>query len=575
MPIETSYRIAFLKKIHLFHGLDDAEFEAVANELNEFTIAKGAVVFEQDSKADGFYLIYRGSVRIVRKYERKEIQLALLGQNDYFGEMALVANRRRSATVTALEVSTLLVLSRANFEKLFKRTRHLLLNLEIAVRSRILARHLTFEWLQEGEVVYFIARKDNSWIIQSLTVPIGLALVCIPLIVWSVSTQSWFVVIFGAIPPFTMILWGIWKMVDWMNSYYIVTDKSIMSVKKILGVYVSRQEVLLNAILSIDVDRTATGKILDYGNIIVRTYVSKIEFTHVANLTPTEKLIKEYWDRSKQNNKKETTTTFQHEPYGDRMDSFEIIAGLKQQLSELPYQDTAKLDALRRRTEMIIRNLFGQTSKYLDDLKHISFHPMIIPSSETADMRSWKSGREEMENLFSTMEEELTLFQHPIIQDNVSNPKQVDNRIFIVHGHDEEMKQYVARIITRLGLDPIVLHEKPNQGRTIIEKFTDYSEVSFAVVLLSPDDIARRRNDAPDVVKSRARQNVVLELGYFLGKLGRNRVVVLYREESNFEMPSDYSGVLFVPFDSAGRWQFDLVKELKASGFNVDANKLV
>ena len=302
---------------------------------------------------------------------------------------------------------------------------------------------------------------------------------------------------------------------------------------------------------------------------------SKIEFTHVANLIPTEQLIKEYWNRSKQDDEIETIKPVRREHYGGLMDNFEIITGLKQQLSELPYQDTAKLDALRRRTEMIIRNLFGPTSKYLDDLKHISFYPMVIPSSEVSDMRSWKSGREEMENLFNTMEEELRLFQHLPIQDNVSGPKQVGNRIFIVHGHDEEMKQHVARIITRLELDPIILHEKPNLGRTIIEKFTDYSDVSFAIVLLSPDDIARQRNDSPDVVKSRARQNVVLELGYFLGKLGRNRVVALYREEEDFEMPSDYSGVLFVPYNTTDRWQFDLVKELKASGFNVDANKLV
>ena len=73
----------------------------------------------------------------------------------------------------------------------------------------------------------------------------------------------------------------------------------------------------------------------------------------------------------------------------------------------------------------------------------------------------------------------------------------------------------------------------------------------------------------------RARQNVIFELGFFIGKLGRNRVLVLYQEEENFEMPSDYSGVLYTPYDSSGRWQFDLIKELKACGYDVDANKLL
>lgn len=87
--------------------------------------------------------------------------------------------------------------------------------------------------------------------------------------------------------------------------------------------------------------------------------------------------------------------------------------------------------------------------------------------------------------------------------------------------------------------------------------------------------MARSRDASTDELRFRARQNVVLELGYFLGKLGRDKVVALYREKADFEMPSDYSGVLFVPFDSQGRWQFDLVRELKASGYDVDANRLL
>lgn len=148
-------------------------------------------------------------------------------------------------------------------------------------------------------------------------------------------------------------------------------------------------------------------------------------------------------------------------------------------------------------------------------------------------------------------------------------------KIFIVHGHDEAMRESVARAITRLNLEPIILHEKPSKGRTIIEKFSDYGDVGFAVVLLSPDDVGRHNNGSPDALNPRARQNVIFELGYFLGRLGRERVLALYKQEPNFELPSDYSGVLFVPYDNSGRWQFDLVKELKSVGYAVDANKLL
>ncbi len=149
--------------------------------------------------------------------------------------------------------------------------------------------------------------------------------------------------------------------------------------------------------------------------------------------------------------------------------------------------------------------------------------------------------------------------------------------IFIVHGHDEEMKQHVARVLSQLDLSPIILHEQPNQGGTIIEKFeanASADAVSFAVVLLSPDDLAYPATGKSKEAKPRARQNVVLELGYFIGKLGRGRVFPLKRG-TDLELPSDIHGVIYTPYDSAKQWRFELVRELKAAGYSVDANKLL
>ena len=153
MPIEPSARIAFLKKIHLFYGLDDEHLAAVAEELDELQVAKGEIIFKQDGPAEGFYMIFGGRVRVVRKQDGKETQLALLVKNDYFGELAIVSNRRRSATVTALEDTSLLILSRDDFNKLFREHHDLKGNLEVAVRSRQLARQLRFKWLRPDEVV--------------------------------------------------------------------------------------------------------------------------------------------------------------------------------------------------------------------------------------------------------------------------------------------------------------------------------------------------------------------------------------------------------------------------------------
>jgi len=145
------------------------------------------------------------------------------------------------------------------------------------------------------------------------------------------------------------------------------------------------------------------------------------------------------------------------------------------------------------------------------------------------------------------------------------------NDIFIAHGQDETAKESVARFVERLGPTVVILHEQPNVGRTIIEKFEDHSNVAFAIVLLTPDDIGAP-NDKKGETKPRARQNVILELGYFMGKLGRGRVCALYKE--GIEIPSDYQGVLYIPMDSAGAWKMELAKEIKNAGIEVDLNKL-
>ena len=145
------------------------------------------------------------------------------------------------------------------------------------------------------------------------------------------------------------------------------------------------------------------------------------------------------------------------------------------------------------------------------------------------------------------------------------------NRVFVVHGHDAESKQAVARTIERLGLESVVLQEQPNQGRTIIEKFEDYADVSFAVVLLTEDDQGASINE-PHNLQPRARQNVIFELGFFIGKLGRAKVCALHK--GNVEILSDFAGVLWVPMDPSGAWRIGLAREMKAAGLNVDLNRL-
>ena len=219
----------------------------------------------------------------------------------------------------------------------------------------------------------------------------------------------------------------------------------------------------------------------------------------------------------------------------------------------------------RRDTNIAIQNIFDDSSAYAKDFDGIV--SMMILYSEPNDLEKasaiLESMIQEIERFWN--DEDLT----SIASDVPDNRPQNSNEIFVIHGRDNEAKETVARFLQRLGLTPIILHEQPNQGRTIIEKFEQHTQVGFAVALLTPDDVGALKNEEKNL-KPRARQNVVFELGYFLGRLGRERVCALTK--GNVELPSDYDGVAYISLDDGG-WKMDLIRELRNVGFNVDANK--
>lgn len=144
------------------------------------------------------------------------------------------------------------------------------------------------------------------------------------------------------------------------------------------------------------------------------------------------------------------------------------------------------------------------------------------------------------------------------------------NKIFIVHGHDGEARETVARFLGNIGFEPIILHEQANRGRTIIEKVEANSDVGFAIVLLTPDDEGCAKGGTPE---PRARQNVLLELGYFIGLLKRENVCALKR--GHVEIPSDFAGVVWETMDAGNGWKQALGRELQAAGYTVDWNKVM
>ncbi|MGB6837973.1 MAG: nucleotide-binding protein [Dehalococcoidia bacterium] len=142
-------------------------------------------------------------------------------------------------------------------------------------------------------------------------------------------------------------------------------------------------------------------------------------------------------------------------------------------------------------------------------------------------------------------------------------------KAFIVHGHDKAIRDEVARFLEKLEIKPIILMEQPNLGQTLIEKLEQQHGAPYAVVLCTADDLGRVK-DGGDV-QPRPRQNVVLELGYFIGARGRKNVCVLMSQ--GLEMPTDIHGIGYLPIDAGGGWKLSLAKEMKVAGLPVDLNK--
>lgn len=175
--------------------------------------------------------------------------------------------------------------------------------------------------------------------------------------------------------------------------------------------------------------------------------------------------------------------------------------------------------------------------------------------------------------LLDTLNEQLKDYDFSNVQE-IEKSRSSGNKVFIVHGHDDEAKITVARTLEQLDLDAVILHEQPDEGKTIIEKLESFtSDAAYAIILYTECDIGRAKGMAETENKFRARQNVVFEHGLFTGALGRKKVCALIK--GNVEKPGDVDGIVYIQMDSVGAWKIQLCSNMKAAGLNIDLNKLI
>ncbi len=295
-------RILFLKKVHLFSGLSEDDLNDLAQALADEPFKTGDVIIQQGTRGDTFYIIYSGTVKVVRSQKKREQTLAHLVQQDFFGEEELFTKKTRTASIIAASDGSLLTLHHSKLNDLLKRAPKLKPNFDEVVSTHRLWRRLQFKWVRTDEVVYFLARKHPILLWRALTLPvISLAF---PALVafWGLLIGSGWPFAVAALIAFAIAGWMVWLVVDWGNDYYVVTNQRVVWIEKVIGIFDSRQEAPLSTILSVGVETDAIGRILDYGNVIVRTFVGKIPFNHVRHPNQAARLVEEYWGRAKERN---------------------------------------------------------------------------------------------------------------------------------------------------------------------------------------------------------------------------------------------------------------------------------
>jgi predicted nucleotide-binding protein len=240
-------------------------------------------------------------------------------------------------------------------------------------------------------------------------------------------------------------------------------------------------------------------------------------------------------------------------------------------LRRLPGKNTPEFDTWEQNVKLVLADYYGFPSPAASAFDRIWFSPgAYYPGQPVAEfVEARERGLQEASGFIGSRIEEISdmLPGQPAIL--VPAVPSSSKSIFVVHGHDSGTKETVARFLTKIDLEPIILHEQADMGRTLIEKFEHHSSgASCAVILLTPDDECISSNKP----EKRARQNVVFELGFFVGKLGRNRTFAL--KKSGVVLPSDMQGLIYIDLDSPD-WMTKLAREFRAAGIPFDVAKVL
>ncbi len=298
MVAPTVANLDWIRHIHLFLGLTDEELAWILARFQEYVYQDGEIILREGDPPDGLYFIREGAVEVFRGKH----SLAVLERRDYFGEEALVLRRvrGRTASVRAVGPTRLYFLSLNDYADLTARFPQVKTFLRVVALSRRRARRRQPDWLAPNEWIYLYVGKHPSRLLVDLW-PSMLAFILFLILLGLESVTGakalWFLVAFVGLAALALL---IWYVVDWANDDYIVTNQRVVWIERVVGTYESRTEAPFRTILSLNVMSSFEGRMLGYGDVLIRTWFGSFALRYVGYPGQIEAIIKEYWQRSRE-----------------------------------------------------------------------------------------------------------------------------------------------------------------------------------------------------------------------------------------------------------------------------------
>lgn len=306
MPSDTDQVFAFLNNIHLFHSyhLTEQQLIELAGLFTKTNLAENEVLYHQGDHADSFYIIMEGQVQVSRNAGRNEKKTTKLSTGDFFGEEPWMGSSHRHNMTAAETDCILLSISRDQFKVLLQRVPDFKTKIHATVANRKLAGKKRWTWMSPDEIVYVLLRKHSYFLFSGLTVPLTLLafglFISIYLFFYVPFLKGLFMVeAIGGAWCVGSLLWLGWRIWDWSNDYCFVTNLRVIWLEKVAGIYESRQEAPIQTILSVGVVSDQIGRMVGFGDVVVRTYTGSILLSRIKDPMIVASIIEEQLRRSR------------------------------------------------------------------------------------------------------------------------------------------------------------------------------------------------------------------------------------------------------------------------------------